>query len=180
MSNLPESVRIREVGPRDGFQNEPEVIATEDKVRLIDCLSNTGVRRLEVTSFVRQDVIPQLYRRADCWIVSSITEGFGMPGLESAACRCPVVSTRCGGPEDYVHDGSSGYLVPVGDAQEMARRIVDVVTQPDDAWRRMSEASYAVARTFNWPRSAEILEDALIAAVNAHAPAPGPAAAVQG
>jgi len=57
---LPQQVRIREVGPRDGFQNEPEVIATADKVRLIDCLSQTGLRRLEVTSFVRPDVIPQL------------------------------------------------------------------------------------------------------------------------
>ena len=53
-------VRIREVGPRDGFQNEPEVIATADKVRLIDQLARTGLRRLEVTSFVRADVIPQL------------------------------------------------------------------------------------------------------------------------
>src|ERR1700755_1608607 len=53
-------VRIREVGPRDGFQNEPEVIATEDKVRLIEMLAATGLRRLEVTSFVRADVIPQL------------------------------------------------------------------------------------------------------------------------
>jgi hydroxymethylglutaryl-CoA lyase len=57
---LPERVRIREVGPRDGFQNEPDVIPTEDKVRLIDMLSTTGLRRLEVTSFVRADVIPQL------------------------------------------------------------------------------------------------------------------------
>src|ERR671914_2103485 len=53
-------VAIREVGPRDGFQNEPEVIATADKVRLIDMLARTGLRRLEVTSFVRADVIPQL------------------------------------------------------------------------------------------------------------------------
>jgi hydroxymethylglutaryl-CoA lyase len=53
-------VRIREVGPRDGFQNEPEVVATEDKVRLIDMLAATGLPRLEVTSFVRPDVIPQL------------------------------------------------------------------------------------------------------------------------
>jgi hydroxymethylglutaryl-CoA lyase len=59
-ASLPATVRIREVGPRDGFQNEPEVIATGDKVRLIDCLSETGLRRLEVTSFVRPDVIPQL------------------------------------------------------------------------------------------------------------------------
>src|SRR4051812_30799356 len=55
-----DEVRIREVDPRDGFQNEPEVIPTADKVRLIDLLARTGLRRLEVTSFVRADVIPQL------------------------------------------------------------------------------------------------------------------------
>jgi hydroxymethylglutaryl-CoA lyase len=58
--SLPSRVRIREVGPRDGFQNEPEVIPTDEKVRLIDMLARTGLRRLEVTSFVRADVIPQL------------------------------------------------------------------------------------------------------------------------
>jgi len=56
----PASVRIREVGPRDGFQNEPEVIPTDVKVRLIDALARTGLQRLELTSFVRADVIPQL------------------------------------------------------------------------------------------------------------------------
>ena len=55
-----ETVKIREVGPRDGFQNEPETIPTERKVELIDALARTGVKRLEVTSFVRPDVIPQL------------------------------------------------------------------------------------------------------------------------
>ncbi|HEX7293945.1 MAG TPA: hydroxymethylglutaryl-CoA lyase [Solirubrobacterales bacterium] len=60
MVELPERVRVREVGPRDGFQNEPETIATADKVRLIDMLSASGLRRIEVTSFVRADVIPQL------------------------------------------------------------------------------------------------------------------------
>jgi hydroxymethylglutaryl-CoA lyase len=60
MSALPSSVRIREVGPRDGFQNEPEVIPTADKIRLIEMLGGTGLRRIEVTSFVRADVIPQL------------------------------------------------------------------------------------------------------------------------
>jgi hydroxymethylglutaryl-CoA lyase len=61
----PSAVSIREVGPRDGFQNEPEVIATEHKVELIDSLARTGLRRLEVTSFVRADVIPQLADAAE-------------------------------------------------------------------------------------------------------------------
>ncbi len=62
---LPRAVSVREVGPRDGFQNEPETIPTARKVELIDALARTGVRRLEVTSFVRADVIPQLADAAE-------------------------------------------------------------------------------------------------------------------
>ena len=63
--SLPATVSVREVGPRDGFQNEPEVIPAERKIELIDALARTGVRRLEVTSFVRPDVIPQLADAAE-------------------------------------------------------------------------------------------------------------------
>jgi hydroxymethylglutaryl-CoA lyase len=65
VSDFPRAVRIREVGPRDGFQNEPETIPTDRKVELIDALARTGLRRLEVTSFVRPDVIPQLADAAE-------------------------------------------------------------------------------------------------------------------
>ena len=71
MPALPSTVRIREVGPRDGFQNEPEVIPTSDKVRLIDMLAGTGLQRLEVTSFVRPDVIPQLADAAE--VLAAVT-----------------------------------------------------------------------------------------------------------
>jgi len=60
MPLLPKAVKVREVGPRDGFQNEPEVLPTAEKIRLIDLLGATGLRRIEVTSFVRGDVVPQL------------------------------------------------------------------------------------------------------------------------
>lgn len=113
-----------------------------------------------------QNSIADLYRRADCWLISSTSEGFGMPGIEAAACRCPVVSTRCGGPEDYVRDGVSGYLVPVGDHEAMAEAIVKVITLGSASWKAMSEASYATARQFDWDRSAEILEAALLKAVD--------------
>ena len=64
-TRLPSHARIREVGPRDGFQNEPEQIPTEDKIRLIDALCRTGLQRVEVASFVRADFIPQLADAAD-------------------------------------------------------------------------------------------------------------------
>ena len=65
MDPIPQHVRIREVGPRDGFQNEPQAIPTETKIRLIDALARTGLERLEVTSFVRSDVVPQLADAAE-------------------------------------------------------------------------------------------------------------------
>ena len=60
MPTLPSAVKVREVGPRDGLQNEPEVLATDAKVALIELLAAAGLKRIELTSFVRPDVIPQL------------------------------------------------------------------------------------------------------------------------
>ena len=56
---LPASVSIREVGPRDGLQSEPPV-AVEGRVRLVDALSDTGVRRIEVGSFVSPRAVPAM------------------------------------------------------------------------------------------------------------------------
>src|SRR5256886_12020874 len=58
--NLPERVTMCEVGTRDGFQIEPEFIPTELKVEVVNLLSDAGVARIEVTSFVHPRVVPQL------------------------------------------------------------------------------------------------------------------------
>jgi hydroxymethylglutaryl-CoA lyase len=81
VSTSVQHVRIREVGPRDGFQNEPEVIATADKVRLIDRLARTGVKRLEATSFVRADVIPQLADAEEVLARIDVPEGVSVSVL---------------------------------------------------------------------------------------------------
>jgi hydroxymethylglutaryl-CoA lyase len=88
---LPARVEIREVGPRDGFQNEPERIPTEDKVRLINALARTGLRRIEVASFVRPDVIPQLNDAIEVLHLIDVPDGVSLTvlvpnerGLETA------------------------------------------------------------------------------------------------
>jgi len=58
--NLPKSVSIVEVGPRDGLQNEAGFVPTEQKIKLIELLSETGLERIEITSFVHPKAIPQL------------------------------------------------------------------------------------------------------------------------
>jgi hydroxymethylglutaryl-CoA lyase len=66
VSDLPERISLREVGPRDGLQNEAPV-PTEAKVELIDALSRTGVGRIEAVSFVHPKAIPQMADAAEVW-----------------------------------------------------------------------------------------------------------------
>jgi hydroxymethylglutaryl-CoA lyase len=66
MSELPQRISLREVGPRDGLQNE-DPVPTDGKVALINALSRTGVRRIEAVSFVHPDAIPQMADATEVW-----------------------------------------------------------------------------------------------------------------
>jgi hydroxymethylglutaryl-CoA lyase len=65
MPELPQRVLIREVGPRDGFEHEPEVIPTHEKLRLIHQLGRSGLKRIEATSFLAPGTLPQFADAAD-------------------------------------------------------------------------------------------------------------------
>ena len=66
MSDLPERISLREVGPRDGLQNE-DPVPTAAKIELIDALSRTGVGRIEAVSFVHPRAIPQMADADEVW-----------------------------------------------------------------------------------------------------------------
>ena len=66
MSRFPAQVSLREVGPRDGLQNEAPV-PTADKIALLDALGQTGVRRIEAVSFVHPRAIPQMADADEVW-----------------------------------------------------------------------------------------------------------------
>lgn len=91
MSGYPRHVKLVEVGPRDGLQNEPSPIETHAKVNLIDRLSHTGLRTIEATSFVSPKWVPQLADAEE--VLTQITRKEGvvypvlvpnMSGLERA------------------------------------------------------------------------------------------------
>src|SRR5699024_3528118 len=63
--NFPDEITIEEVGPRDGLQNESEMVPTEAKLEWINMLSGTGVSYIEVSSFVHPKWIPQLKDATD-------------------------------------------------------------------------------------------------------------------
>jgi len=66
VSDIPTQVSVREVGPREGLQNE-DPVPTAAKIELIDRLSKTGVSRIEAVSFVRPDAIPQMADADQVW-----------------------------------------------------------------------------------------------------------------
>jgi hydroxymethylglutaryl-CoA lyase len=66
VSDLPARISVREVGPRDGLQNE-DPVPTDAKIELIDRLSRTGVARIEAVSFVRPEAIPQMADASEVW-----------------------------------------------------------------------------------------------------------------
>ena len=92
MSDIPKTIKIKEVGPREGFQFEKGAITLEDKISLVDALSATGVSTIEFTSFVSPKWVPQM---ADAeQMIAGITRAPGVAyeaiwlneaGLERAA-----------------------------------------------------------------------------------------------
>src|SRR6266480_218303 len=74
MTDFPARISLREVGPRDGLQNE-DPIPLESKVRLIDALSGTGVRRIEAVSFVHPKAIPQMADADEVWAAARKAPG---------------------------------------------------------------------------------------------------------
>ena len=78
---LPRHVRIVEVGPRDGLQNEKAMVSTADKIELIDRLSATGLQSIEATSFVSPRWVPQLADAAEVFTGITRRPGVHYPVL---------------------------------------------------------------------------------------------------
>ncbi|MBB1471628.1 hydroxymethylglutaryl-CoA lyase [Luteimonas sp. MC1782] len=78
---MPSRVRIVEVGPRDGLQNEAAIIATADKIALVDRLSATGLQAIEATSFVSPKWVPQLADAAEVFTGIARRDGVAYPVL---------------------------------------------------------------------------------------------------
>ncbi len=113
---LPKAVTLVEMGPRDGLQNEREIVSASDKVAYIDLLSQTGLRWIEATSFVSPKAIAQL---------ADAGEVFGRirkaPGV-----RYPVLVPNPKGYERAKAAGADAIAVFTGSSQEFTRRNINM------------------------------------------------------
>ena len=112
-----------------------------------------------------QDKIRDLYAQCDVWLCGSRAEGFHLPPLEAMACRCPVVSTRVGGPIDIIEEGKQGRLVAVDDVDGLARRLVEVLSLDEASWRAMSDAALEIALRYTWDDATTLFEQGLRRAI---------------
>ena len=110
---------------------------------------------------VRRDVA-RLLRAIDVFALSSVTvECFSIALLEAMACGRPAVCTAVGGIPEMINDGETGYLVPPKDPQQLAVRLVDLLSNPQTA-RRMGRAGRdRVEAEFNLDRSVEAAQRAI-------------------
>lgn len=96
-------------GPPKAFWKRAGALGLLDRIQFIRSPSN--------------DDLLGLYQGASMFALTSDEEGFGMVILEAMSCGIPVISTRSGGPDDIITDGSEGFLVPVEDTAALADRI---------------------------------------------------------
>jgi glycosyltransferase involved in cell wall biosynthesis len=104
---------------------------------------------VDAIDYVDNEKLPAYYRGADVFAIPSQQEGLAIVGLEAMACGTPVVSTRCGGPEEYVIDSETGYLVPVGDVDAFTNRLTTVVRKDKSREPMANRARELVVETYS-------------------------------
>ncbi|WP_026924385.1 hydroxymethylglutaryl-CoA lyase [Glycomyces arizonensis] len=154
MMHQPERISLREVAPRDGLQNEPPV-PTEDKIRLIDALSRTGLSRIEAVSFVHPKAVPQMADAAEVW--GAIEKH---PGI-----RYSALAPNLKGVERALDAGFSAIevVVSASDAHNRAnvgRTTAESVAEFADivhlAHERLAEVEAIIATSFGCPYEGDV------------------------
>lgn len=136
-------------------------------LRVISFGADKPSKRLPIPDFCEfhyrpsQSKLRSIYDRCDVWVCGSYSEGFHLPPLEAMACRCPIASTRVGGPLDTIADGVNGYLVEIGDVNGLARAISRILDKSNLEWRKMSASALETARSYTWNDAADLMEKQL-------------------
>lgn len=102
------------------------LVGAEPSEELQSLVADLGIKSSVTFPGSVPDVVPY-YQRSAVFAIPSDQEGLGIVGLEAQSCGTPVVSTDCGGPSEYIDDGTNGYLVTTDDPVALADRITELL-----------------------------------------------------
>lgn len=102
-----------------------------------------------------------VFASSDIALLFSESETLGHVGLEASLAGLPIIATRCGGPEEIIVDGVTGYLVPRGDIDAMAARMSELLADPDKAREMGREGTAHIKENFSAERFRVAFMDAL-------------------
>ncbi len=102
--------------------------------RAIELAEKLGVSN-RVVSLGQQEATEDLLSLSDLFLLPSEYESFGLAALEAMSCAVPVIATGAGGLLEVVEDGVTGYLCPPGDVDALARRGIEILSDPDGGKR---------------------------------------------
>jgi glycosyltransferase involved in cell wall biosynthesis len=116
--------------------------------------ASLGIGRELVFTGFRSDV-GAFYKIADLFVMSSVQEGLGTAVLDALAEGKAVVATDCGGIPEIIHDGETGRLVEPANPEALARGIIDVLRDPQQAGRMAGRGQALVQNQFSVETMAE-------------------------
>ncbi|HEY9244340.1 MAG TPA: hydroxymethylglutaryl-CoA lyase [Streptosporangiaceae bacterium] len=160
MSDLPARISLREVGPRDGLQNE-DPVPTEAKVGLINTLARTGVSRIEAVSYVKPEAIPQMADADQVW--QGITR--------APTVRYSALAPNLRGARRALDAGFTEVEVVVSASDTHNRRNVnrstaesldDIAVIIDEAHRRGATCQVVVATAWGCPYQGDVPADRVL------------------
>jgi glycosyltransferase involved in cell wall biosynthesis len=133
----------------DGFQREElEQLSRSLSIADISCF----------LGWVANKNLPEFYRAAAISVIPSLEEGFGIPAAEAMGCELPVIASDAGGLPEVVDDGVTGFIVPKGEVEALAEKII-VLLKDNELRARMGKAGREKAvNLFSWDNTAQELD----------------------
>lgn len=132
-----------------GYKLKLLLIGAKPSQKLIELVQSNQLQDyVEFKEYVERERLPAYYQKMGVFVIPSYQEGLGIVGLEAMACGCPVVSTRCGGPEEYVKDGVNGYLVDF-DADDMANALMKILQSNEKRKQMSREARTTIIQDYD-------------------------------
>ncbi len=144
----------------------PEVIAAFQQVlkvcpnahlTIVGCSPSVEVANCTIVGRIPKEQVAQYYREATIFCMPSRIEPAGIAFTEAAMYKLPIISALSGGIPDRVIHGETGYLVPVGDVDNLAQYLIELLTHPERC-QTFGEAGYQLAKDyFTWERVGDAL-----------------------